>query len=78
MNECGGHKDLHGSGRRSVIPYIHERTKLYCSSLYESEPFFDLLKEVSTRSFYSSRSGRYNETRCPTGDPEVIEILYII
>jgi hypothetical protein len=33
MDEHGGHEDLHGLGRRSVIPYIHERTKLYCSSL---------------------------------------------
>jgi hypothetical protein len=47
MDECDGHEDLHGSGRWSVIPYIHERTKLYCSNMYESEPFFDLSKEVS-------------------------------
>jgi hypothetical protein len=40
MNECGGYEDLCGSGRRSVITYVHERTELYCSSLYESEPFF--------------------------------------
>jgi hypothetical protein len=33
MDEHGEHEDLRGSGRRSVIPYIHERTKLYCSSL---------------------------------------------
>jgi hypothetical protein len=33
MDECGGYKDLCGSGRRSVIPYIHERTELYFSSL---------------------------------------------
>jgi hypothetical protein len=33
MDEHGGHKDLHGSGHRSVIPYVHGRTKLYCSSL---------------------------------------------
>jgi hypothetical protein len=40
MDKRGGHKDLRDSGRRSVIPYIHGRTKLYCSSLYEHEPFF--------------------------------------
>jgi hypothetical protein len=34
MDERGGHKDLRGSGRRSVIPYVHGRTELYCSSLY--------------------------------------------
>jgi hypothetical protein len=39
MVERSGYEDLRGSGRRSVIPYIHERTELYCSSLYEPEPF---------------------------------------
>jgi hypothetical protein len=33
MDERGGHEDLYGSGRQSVIPYIHGRTELYCSSL---------------------------------------------
>jgi hypothetical protein len=33
MNEHGRHEDLCGSGRRSVIPYVHERTELYCSSV---------------------------------------------
>jgi hypothetical protein len=33
MDEHSGHKDLRGSGRRSVIPYVHERMELYCSSL---------------------------------------------
>jgi hypothetical protein len=37
MDEHGGHKDLRGSGRRSVIPYVHGTTELYCSSLYEPE-----------------------------------------
>jgi hypothetical protein len=40
MDEYGGHKDLCGSGHRSVIPYVHRRTELYCSSLpYLSLPF---------------------------------------
>jgi hypothetical protein len=79
MDECGGHKDLCGLGRRSVIPYVHGRTELYCLSLYEPEPFSpDPYEEVSTRSFYSSRPGSYNETRGPTGDPEVVETLYNI
>jgi hypothetical protein len=34
MDECGRHEDLRGSGRRSVIPYVHRKTELYCSSLY--------------------------------------------
>jgi hypothetical protein len=38
-DERGGHEDLRGSGCRSVIPYFHRRTELYCSSLYELEPF---------------------------------------
>jgi hypothetical protein len=33
MDEHGGHKDLHSLGRRSVIPYVHGRMGLYCSSL---------------------------------------------
>jgi hypothetical protein len=40
MDEYDGHEDLRGSGRWSVIPYVHRRTELYCSSLYEPEPFF--------------------------------------
>jgi hypothetical protein len=33
IDEHDGHEDLCGSGHRSVIPYIHRRTELYCSSL---------------------------------------------
>jgi hypothetical protein len=33
MDERGEHEDLCGSGRRSVIPYVHRRTELYYSSL---------------------------------------------
>jgi hypothetical protein len=33
INERGGHKNLCGLNRRSVISYIHERTELYCSRL---------------------------------------------
>jgi hypothetical protein len=29
----GRYEDLRGSGRRSVIPYVHGRTGLYCSSM---------------------------------------------
>jgi hypothetical protein len=72
IDEHGGHEDLRSSGRRSVIPYVHGRTGLYCSSLpclCEHEPYlFSVPCEVaSTRDFYSSRSGSYNESRCPTG-----------
>jgi hypothetical protein len=89
MDERGGHKDLFGSSRWSITPYVHRRTELYCSSLYEPESaylsagldrliFSDPCKEVSTRSFYSSRPGSYNETQGPTGGPEVVETLYSI
>jgi hypothetical protein len=40
MNEHGGHQDLRGSGRQSVIPYIHGRTELYCSRLSCLSLFF--------------------------------------
>jgi hypothetical protein len=33
MDEHGGHEDLRGSGRWSVIPYVYGRTELYCSSV---------------------------------------------
>jgi hypothetical protein len=88
IDERGGHEDLRGSGHRNVIPYVHRRTELYCSSLpYQSLPFFpsvltDLFfypcEEVSTRSFYSLRPDSYNETRGTTGGPEVVETLYSI
>jgi hypothetical protein len=33
MDERDGHEDLCGSGRQSVIHYVHRRTELYYSSL---------------------------------------------
>jgi hypothetical protein len=33
MDERGGHEDLCGLSRLSIIPYVHGRTELYCSSL---------------------------------------------
>jgi hypothetical protein len=33
IDERDGHEDLRGSGCQSVIPYVHGRTGLYCSSL---------------------------------------------
>jgi hypothetical protein len=33
MREYCGHEDLYGSGRRSVIPYVHGRKELYCCVL---------------------------------------------
>jgi hypothetical protein len=74
MDERGGHKDLCGSSRQSVIPYAHGRTELYCSSL----PFSSAHEEAPARAFYSSRSGSYIETRGLTGGPVVFETLYSI
>jgi hypothetical protein len=81
IDERGGHGDLRGSGCLNLIPYIQERTELYCGKSVLPEPFLFLIdpcEEVSTRSFYNSRSDSYNETRGPTGGPELIETLYNI
>jgi hypothetical protein len=85
MDEHCGHKDLHGSGRRSITPDVHRRELLYCSSLglpvcvqvslCGVEP---PLSPPSALSFYSLRPGSYIETRGPTGGPEVVETLYNI
>jgi hypothetical protein len=79
IDERGGHEDLRGPDRRSVIPYIYGRMKLYYSRLPCLSIFSDRPIEVApARSFYSSRSGSYIETRGPTGGPEVVETLYNI
>jgi hypothetical protein len=31
LGEYGGHDDLRGLGRLSIIPYIHGRTEMYCA-----------------------------------------------
>jgi hypothetical protein len=75
MDERVGHEDLCGSGHWSIIPYVHGRTEMYCSSL----PFCPLTCEVMpTRAIYSLRSSSYIETRGLIGDPEVVETLYNI
>jgi hypothetical protein len=68
MDERGGNQDLYGLDRQSVIPYIHKRTGLYCSSMpCLSLIFFGPWEVVPARAFYSSRSGSYNGSRGPTG-----------
>jgi hypothetical protein len=76
IDERDRHKDLRGSDHRSVIPYIHRRTGLYCSNLpylCELEPYLFLtdgplpVKLLPVRAFYSSRLGNYNEFRGPIG-----------
>jgi hypothetical protein len=39
-DERGGHKYLRGLSRQSIIPYVHGRTELYCSSLPGLSPPF--------------------------------------
>jgi hypothetical protein len=76
IDERGGRQDLRGSGCRSVIPYVHGRTGLYCLSmpcLCEPELFFltdlslDPCEVAPARAFYSLRSDSYNESRGPIG-----------
>jgi hypothetical protein len=65
IDECGGHEDLRGLDHRSVIPYVHRRSELYClslSCLCEPEPFSDPCEMTPARAFYSSRPGSYNES----------------
>jgi hypothetical protein len=46
LDERSGHEDLRGSGHRSVIPYVHGRIELYCSSLpFLSLPFLSAPKK---------------------------------
>jgi hypothetical protein len=40
MDEHGEHEDLRGSGRRSVIPYIHGRTEVVLLKPALFEPAF--------------------------------------
>jgi hypothetical protein len=81
MDEHGGHEDLRGSCRRSVIPYVHGRTELYCLSLpYLILPFYPHVfpppEEAHARAFYSSKSDSYKESQGPTGGLDVVETLY--
>jgi hypothetical protein len=81
----GGHKDLRGSGRRSVTPYVHGMR--YCIGRVMLKLGLNLpkralkrpcLNSAPARSVYSSRPGSYIEIRGPTGGPEVVEALYNI
>jgi hypothetical protein len=79
IDERGGHKDLRGSDRQSVIPYVHERTGVVLLKHALPEPaFLSTPMKQSVRSFYSSRSGSYIEIWSPTGGPAVVETLYNI
>jgi hypothetical protein len=84
MNDCGEHQDLRGSGHWSVTPYIHRRMGIvllcmHCSSCELNLPELGLrattLILVSTRAFYSSRLGSYNENQDSTGGPRARKTL---
>jgi hypothetical protein len=50
LGEHGGHGNLRGSGRRSIIPYVNGRTELYCAKACFAWVFhfFDPCEEAST------------------------------
>jgi hypothetical protein len=77
IDERSGHQDLCSLDHQNVTPYVHRRMRFWHCSC-ESEPSFDTCEEVSTRSFHSSRSISYNETRGLTSGPELVETLYSI
>jgi hypothetical protein len=78
MNERGGHEDLRGSGRRSVIPYVHGRTELYCSNLYEPEPFPPTPVKRCLPSLFIAQGRVVTMRLGATGGPEVVETIYNI
>jgi hypothetical protein len=73
LDKHSGHEDLRGLGRWSVIPYIHRRTELYCSNMYEHEPFLFLtvLKWRLPEPFIAQGRVVYNESQGPIGGLEV-------
>jgi hypothetical protein len=48
MDERGGHEDLCGSGHRSIIPYVHERTGVVLLKPALPEPAFSSVNLYST------------------------------
>jgi hypothetical protein len=68
IDERGGHENLCGSARRSVIPYIHGRTGVVL--LKSALPFSPPLRS-------GAYLGNYKKSRRPTGGPEVVKTLYI-
>jgi hypothetical protein len=71
IDEHNGHKGLRDLARRSVIPYIHGRTELYYSSLYEPKPFLFLTSQKwrPPEPFIAQGRVVYNEPPSPTSDP---------
>jgi hypothetical protein len=79
IDEHGGHEDLHGSDRQTVIPYVHGRAELYFSNLYEPGPFSSTpVKRCLPDPFIAQ--GRVVTMRPggPTGGSQVVETLYSI
>jgi hypothetical protein len=90
MDERGEHEDLRGFSRRSVIPYVHKRIELYCSSMYELETFFflppvltdlfflTLVKKCLPDSFIAQGRVVIMKPGGSIGGLEVVETLYSI
>jgi hypothetical protein len=74
MKKHDGHEDLRSLNHWSVIPHVHGRigVVLQCvvqalSWLFQSWGWENPLILASAWTFYSSRTGSYNETQDPTG-----------
>jgi hypothetical protein len=78
MDELGEHRDLYGSARQNVIPYIHREDVLYC---YVFAQVWVVLVPKSLRILTSARPfiaqgyDSYIAIQGPTGGPGVIESL---
>jgi hypothetical protein len=57
LDERSGHQDLHGSDRRSVIPYVHESmgVVLFKCWLFSRLPCVALRVLMPAIAFYSTR-----------------------
>jgi hypothetical protein len=68
---------LHGSGRRSIAPYVHERSCIAVwvnlFKLLLDLPKIACLNSVPAQSLYSSRSGSYIVTLASTCGPRWLE-----
>jgi hypothetical protein len=72
IDEHSGLKGLRGLGHQSIIPYVHGKTVLYCSSLYEPEPFLFLTpRKCPPEPFIAQGRLVYNEPPRPDRWPRV-------
>jgi hypothetical protein len=62
MHEMDKHESLHGSGRRSVIPYVHGEELYCCVCVMLLKVELNLFAPVVRPTFYSSRPDSYTVT----------------